>query len=251
MLFSLIQLHSQEQFRYFPTGMKWEEVTAEPYSSSLDSHSSVLYEIGKDTIVNDRSCKIVIMNGNPLEQWIFEENKRVWIITKDYPEPIRIYDFNWNDDFSYYEFLRVNEISHETELVKTYLNRDEINVTTYKNQTIEYTLNYEGAVIRDIGRVSDLNRNSSLLGYKINEPVLPGLLYNKVVWIVRNGMEIFRSESADEWILYISDIIHDISSSIDNPSSPCPMYYDLSGRRLNDKPAWGIYIQNGRKFVVR
>ena len=39
---SLIQLHAQEEYRYFPTGMKWKEVLAEPFSSlPLDTVNSV------------------------------------------------------------------------------------------------------------------------------------------------------------------------------------------------------------------
>ena len=213
---SLIQLHAQEEYRYFPTGMKWKEVIADPFSSlPLDTVYSVQYEIGEDTLVNDRLCKTILMDGKPLERWIIEENEKVWIFTNDYPDPIQIYDFNWNGDKPYYELLRVYDTSHETggssyqpELVRSYLNQDEIEVTSYNNHTIEYLMDFEGVVIRHIGRVSDMNRNSCLLGYKIVDPILPGLEFIKVLWIVRDGKEIFRSEDAEEWVVDIPSVIN-------------------------------------------
>lgn len=206
--FSLLQVHAQGEYRYFPTGMRWKEVRADPFSSlPLDTISSVLYEIGEDTLVNDKICKTIFKDGKPLEQWVIEKNEMVWIMTSDYPNPIMIYDFNWNGDNPYYEFLRVHDTSYETgnisfqtELVRSYLNHDKIEVTSFSDHTIEYMLDSEGAVIRHMGRVSDLNRNSCLLGYKIVDPILPGVEFVKVLWIVRDGEELFRSETAEEWI---------------------------------------------------
>ena len=164
MLFSLIQLSAQEHNGFFPTGMRWKEVIANPYSSSIDTISAVLYEIGEDTLVNDKLCKTIYRNGNLLGRWIFEENGKVWILTEDYPDPIKIYDFNWHDEnSSYYEVLKINEISQETKLVKSYLSQEEIKNVIFNNDSVEYMMDYEGAVIRFIGRVSDLNRNSCLI----------------------------------------------------------------------------------------
>ncbi len=252
MLFSLIQLSAQEHNGFFPTGMRWKEVIANPYSSSMDTISAVLYEIGEDTLVNDKLCKTIYRNGNLLGRWIFEENGKVWILTEDYPDPIKIYDFNWHDEnSSYYEVLKINEISQETKLVKSYLSQEEIKNVIFNNDSVEYMMDYEGAVIRFIGRVSDLNRNSCLLGYKIVEPVLPGVEYQKVLWIVRNNQEIYRSETAEEWILNIPDVIYERPFSIFNLHSPNTQYFDLSGRHIDKTPGHGIYIQNGKKHIVK
>ena len=64
-----------------------------------------------------------------------------------------------------------------------------------------------------------------------------------------------KYKSAAGWSVFAA-IIEDNSLGIKNNHNPSASfkaqpYYDLSGRRLNDKPAKGIYIQNGRKFVVR
>lgn len=231
--------------------MKWKEVLAEPYSLPLDTVTSVVYEIGEDTLVDNRLCKTIMMNGERLERWIFEEDDRVWILTKDFPDPIMIYDFNWNNESPFCEYLRVNEPSQEVELLKSYLNKDDIKNVIYKNQSIEYILKDDGGMIRHIGRVSDLRRNSCLLGYKIVEPVLPGIEYLKVLWIVRDGQEIFRSETAEEWIFEIPSTIHELPYAALNAPSSCPPYFDLQGRKITVSPQKGVYIRGGRKYVVR
>ena len=35
------------------------------------------------------------------------------------------------------------------------------------------------------------------------------------------------------------------------PENDTPILYDLSGRRLEQKPQKGIYIQNGKKVLVK
>ena len=42
-----------------------------------------------------------------------------------------------------------------------------------------------------------------------------------------------------------------VSSTIFHNSLPTPYYYDLQGRRLTNKPEKGLYIQNGKKYVVK
>ena len=49
----------------------------------------------------------------------------------------------------------------------------------------------------------------------------------------------------------INDVKTGISSIVPNESAESGAMYDLSGRRIDKKPARGMYIQNGRKYVVR
>lgn len=253
-IFSHYHLFAQVDYKYFPTGMKWKEVLAEPNYLPLDTLRSFLYEIGGDTLVNDKLCKTIIMNGQPMRQWVLEENEKVWIITEDYPDPILIYNFDWNDENAYYEFLRVHE-SLDTELadtvlVKSYLKRDEIQVVNYKDSTIECLFDYNGTTIRHIGRVAELLRGPAMLGYIIEEPIIPGFIFSKVLWIVRNDEEIFRSEIAEEWTVDIPSVIHNVPY-LDSNSHLYPPYFDLSGRPLNSLPNKGVYIQDGKKRVIR
>ncbi len=252
--FSLIQLHAQEQNKYFPTGMKWKEVIAEPDYLPLDTTHSFIYEIGEDTIVRGFTCKKVFINKTPVKQWVYEEGEKIWIITEDYTEPILIYDFNWHGDNPvFFEQLRFLETS-EKRIEKLYINQGDIKSVSHGGFQLEYILNYEGAIIRGIGKVSDLYTNGCLLGYVIKEPILPGIAYYKVLWIVRNGEEIFRSETADEWIEMIPDGIRNLYNGKSSPLSKGKLdtdrnnnCFDLSGRRLSTPPAKGVYIEKGRK----
>ena len=250
-----IHLFAQEDYKYFPTGMKWKEVLAEPNYLPLDTLWSYLYEIGGDTLVNDKLCKTIIKNGQAMQQWVFEENEKVWIITDDYPEPILIYNFDWNDENAYCEFLRIHD-SLETEqadtvLVKSYLKRDEIQAVNYKDSTIDCLFDYNGTTIRHIGRVAELLKGPAMLGYIIEEPIIPGMIFSKVLWIVRNGEEIFRSEIAEEWTCYIPNSIFDIPSTTHYPQSSGSRYYDLQGRQQRHAPTKGVYIQDGKKLMVK
>ena len=203
---------------YFPTGMTWKEVLAEPGYAQLDTTYSFLYEIGGDTIVNGVTCKEVLLNNIPIQLWLYEDGSKVWLLADDYPEPIMIYDFDWHgENPAYCEYL-IGESSLTKE--RDYIDPFDIQNTWLGGLQMEYIIKDSGAIIKDIGRVSELYRDCCLLGYKIEEPILPGLIYSKVLWIVRDGKEVFRSENAEEWI---TDIPTDGYST-----------YDLNGDGLVD-----------------
>ena len=236
----MIDLHAQESSRYFPTGMKWKEVKAEPHYITLDTLYSFVYEIGKDTLVNDIVCKEVFRNGEQMSYWVFEEGEKIWLLTEDYPEVIKIYDFNWHDDEPVYqEYLRINMAEQKKE--REYIDKNRIAIVNYNNHSMEYILDSaDGTMIRGIGRVTELRRNGSLLSYKIIDPVIPGIVYSKVLWIMRDGVEIFRSETAEEWIYDIPTAICII------PSFHNKKFFDLTGRRIAAPPTRGAYIEDGK-----
>ena len=182
---------------YFPTGMKWKEVPAEP-DYPLDTLYAVTWEIGPDTIINNLNYKQIIREGKTINIWIRENAGKIWLMTEEYPRELLLYNFNWvPDEVLYTEYIRETDNGME-------VFRDEFTVNDYKttkcgNHTYQYIFNDEFATIRGIGRVSDLNKNSGLLGYRKMKEILPGLIYSKVLWINRNNEEIFRSEIAEEW----------------------------------------------------
>ena len=183
--------------KYFPTGMKWKEVPAEP-DYPLDTLYAVTWEIGPDTIINNLNYKQIIRDGKNINIWVRENAGKIWLMTEEYPRELLLYNFNWvPDEVLYTEYIRETDNGME-------VFRDEFTVNDYKttkcgNHTYQYIFNDEFATIRGIGRVSDLNKNSGLLGYRKMKEILPGLIYSKVLWINRNNEEIFRSEIAEEW----------------------------------------------------
>ena len=231
---------------YFPENTEWKEVIVE-LDAPLDTIFSITYKICGDTLISNTSYRKVSVNGKDAGLWLREADNCIWLLTADYPHEIKLYDFNWKvGEALQTEYLR------ETDSGEMTLHTD---VQVYDYKTIDlgtasyqyYMDSFYCTVIRGIGRVSELNRNCSLLGYKLPDIILPGLLYHKVLWFRRNGQIIFKSEEADEWVTYIPTNI--VKPAICPSNSPT--YYDLQGRRLNAQPQRGVYIQNGKKYVAK
>ena len=233
------------QMEVFPKGMKWEECLAEP-GSPIDLNNTTKYEVGDQIEKNGVTYKSILINSENSGLLVRESNNVVWLLTSDYPEEIKLYDFNWDSTQPLTtEYLK--EIDEEgTGVEKLSLEwLPDYEETFVGDNTYKYYKDNNGAEICNIGRVTDLNRNGSLLGYKVPYISLPGLIYSKVLWISRNDKEIFRSESSDEWIIEIPNGISQNTYTITKTS---PLY-DLSGRRLNGEPQRGVYIKDGRKVV--
>lgn len=231
-------IYSQEKGLYFPTGMKWKEVVADP-NYEMDTTFNHVYEIGEDVILNEKTYKRIILDGEVIPLWIREEGEQVWLFTNDYKDEIKLYDFDWNQLPVSMEFLQKNEGGTE---LKTW---------AIKEYDCAYDWIYdwrtEGVTIQGIGRVTELNRNSCLLGYIYPEMVVPGLDYIKVLWIKRYGKEIFRSENPKEWTRELpTKVTYNIYEVKDNSQST----YDLSGRKVS-KPKSGVYIKDKKKVVLR
>ena len=233
------------QMEVFPKGMKWEECLAEP-GSPIDLNNTTKYEVGDQIEKNGVTYKSILINSENSGLLVRESNNVVWLLTNDYPNEIKLYDFNWDSTQPLTtEYLK--EIDEEgTGVEKLSLEwLPDYEETFVGDNTYKYYKDNNGAEICNIGRVTDLNRNGSLLGYKVPYISLPGLIYSKVLWISRNDKEIFRSESSDEWIIEIPNGISQNTYTITKTS---PLY-DLSGRRLNGEPQRGVYIKDGRKVV--
>ena len=191
-------LSAQDCALYFPTGMKWKEVIAEPYYLPLDTTRAATWEIGPDTTVNNLSYKQVVREGKTINIWLREDAGKVWLLTEEYPREILLYNFNWiPDEVLYEEYIR--ETDSGMEVFKDEFSLDDYKTTTCGNHSYEYIFGNDHTTIRGIGRVAELHRNSGLLGYSKMKTILPGLMFFKVLWIVRDNKEVFRSEIAEEW----------------------------------------------------
>ncbi len=236
---------SQRECKYFPTGMKWAEITVEPYGSINESLTQV-FEIGTDTVINDLTYKKILQNGKVQKICVREDGESVYLHTEEYESDILLYDFDWqSNSFLTVEYLR--EEGDDVELLTLNVPSD-YQVTSVNSNSYQYHSEGDGIVIRGIGRVSELNRNSSLLGYKIPEVILPGCYYWKVLWINRDGTEIFNSDLSEEWTITIPSSILLSKNGESSPES----IYNIYGQKLSERfPRSGIYIKNGKKFVVK
>ena len=250
LLFSA-RLFAQNDSVYFPTGMRCKEVIAEPEYLPLDTINSTIYEIGIDTIINGHTFKHIIRKRKKDNMWIREDTGRIWLISNEYTREILLYDFNvTTEDMLHTEYIR--ETDNGVELFKIEFSVGDYRTTTIGNQTYQYLWDREGTTIRGIGRVTDLNRNCSLLGYRIPKEIIPGIIYCKVLWIRRGDKEIFRSESATEWITEIPGKSGDgVDKTTLIESTEGSRAYDLQGRPVSGKPGRGLYIRGGRVWVAK
>lgn len=244
-LLTVSSMFAQQEI--FPKGMKWEECLAEP-GSPLDLSNTTKYEIGEEVEKNSMIYKKILVNGESSGLLVRESDNVVWLLTDEYPKEIKLYDFNWDSTLPLTtEYLK--ETDEEGTGVELLTNewKPKYDITYVGDNTYQYREESEGTEIRNIGRVTELTCNSSLLGYKEPYVIPPGLIYSKVLWINRNGKEIFRSESSEEWIMEIPNGIRQSTSSSTKSSS----LYDLSGRRLSSEPQKGVYIKDGKKVVIK
>ncbi|MBR6263440.1 MAG: hypothetical protein IKR05_09505 [Prevotella sp.] len=195
--------------KYFPEGMSWKEVLAEPYDEPgmpMDTTFAVIYEIGTDTIVNNVKYNKVLKNGEYSGKLIREQNNQVWLKVEDYPEEIKLYDFNWDSaDTIRTEYVDVYDDVKTLCTDEMYFS--DIQTTRLGDRLFQYHKDINGVIIREIGRVSELVRDGCLLGYKVENPVVPGLTYWKVLWLKREGKTVFSSDSPEEWIDFVPEQI--------------------------------------------
>ena len=203
---------SETTTKYFPTGMTWEEIVVNPNMEQEYSNAHI-YEISTDTIIGNVTYKKVLKDNVFSGLCVRESGDKVWLLTKDYPTEILLYNFDWDNNqevvTKYLKgqevigFIGQNEVAYEVHQETTPIGNCQTVIIDGK--TYQYYKKFSGTIIRGIGKVAELNRYPCLLSYREPAVILPGLDYHKVHWIKRNGVEIFRSESAKEWTAGIMD----------------------------------------------
>jgi hypothetical protein len=190
--------------QYFPTGMTWEEIVVDPYMEQ-ENVNACIYEIGTDTIIGDVTYKKVLKDNVFSGLCVRESGDKVWLLTKEYPTEILLYNFDWDSNQEIVtEYLKgqphMVQDEEEYEVRQETTSIGDSKTVEIEGQTYQYIMKrLSGTLIRGIGKVAELNRYPCLLSYREPYMILPGLEYHKVHWIKRNGVEIFRSESAKEW----------------------------------------------------
>ena len=208
-----VQVYERTTPKYFPTGMTWEEVVVTP-DMGQEYYNAHIYEISTDTIIGNVTYKKVLKDNVFSGLCVRESGDKVWLLTKDYPTEILLYNFDWDSNqevvTEYLKgqevigFIGQNEEAYEVRQETTPVGDSQTVVIDGKTYQY-YRDSFIRSQIRGIGKVAELNRYPCLLSYREPAVILPGLDYHKVHWIKRNGVEIFRSESAKEWTAGIMD----------------------------------------------
>ena len=201
------QMNNPETPKYFPTGMTWEEVVVTP-DMGREYNNAHIYEISTDTIIGNVTYRKVLRDNVFSGLCVRESGDKVWLLTKEYPTEILLYNFDWDSNQEIVtEYLKgqevigfpgQNEEAYEVHQETTPVGDCQTVIIDGKIYQY-YMKRLSGTIIRGIGKVAELNRYPCLLSYREPAVILPGLDYHKVHWIKRNGVEIFRSESAKEW----------------------------------------------------
>ena len=208
-----VQVYERTTPKYFPTGMTWEEVVVTP-DMGREYYNAHIYEISTDTIIGNVTYRKVLRDNVFSGLCVRESGDKVWLLTKEYPTEILLYNFDWDSNQDVVtEYLKGHEvIGFIGQNMEAYEVRQET-TPVGDSQTViidgktyqYYRDSFIRSQIRGIGKVAELNRYPCLLSYREPAVILPGLNYHKVHWIKRNGVEIFRSESAKEWTVEIMD----------------------------------------------
>jgi len=238
---------------YFPTGMIWEEVTVTPQTEydPAKVFTTQLFEIGSDTLVDGIAYKRVLENGHCNGLLVREHGEKVWLLSKDFPSEVLLYDFDWDScEFIVTEYLK-EYYNGEIILAHDTIKAGDCLVISYGSERWQFQQNKNRTIIRGIGKVAELNRSQGLLGYIEPSPILPGMEWAKVKWIKRDNKVVFRSEDINEWIYNVHSGIKDTEIDEGKKKGIDNILYDLQGRRLTQKPTKGVYIQDGRKRIVK
>ena len=207
------------------------------------------YSVEGDTIVHEQPCKRLVKRTWQPESSedkadinyvipVFEENRQIWFFPAGQEEARLMYDFRPTEDtitiFSptgdsaRYKLTGIKDGNDEdgrrSYFFKPLETEENDSHETYSDE-VNYWLESIGSAIAPdfIARMDLAGNSQALLKCTVNER----LLYMNSIW--------------------------DNKTAVNSPDTapvftPC---YDLSGRRLTAPPAKGMYIENGRKRVVK
>lgn len=270
LLFATIMCKGQAQeVCCYPNGTVWEELQLVEGKVDPEWYIRLQYTVDGDTLVNDVTYKRVVRQWMEGQQWaqytqtktyyLREENGLVYFLGKNDP------DSHSYDDIVYdgTETLRYNfnwEVGGMGALGKGTLNGVSQMVLADGNL---YDYDSSTKVIRTIGRI----RDGILLPYNS-----PRSIWFALASFIRNGVEIYHADFPETSGIVSVETANRGEGSCDNADNLT--FYDLSGRQVfqgnkglrscspehlrstrtvsqgNTLPK-GVYIQNGRKFVVK
>ena len=238
----------RENRSLFPTGTEWREASYTPGSPVRYDD----YAIGEETIVGQKTYRRVLKNGADSGLLVREEGCSVWLLCSEYPEEIKLYDFDWlSFGQPSMEYLLERSCGKELEIDRG-INLDDISLwySSYRNQ--QATLRGR-TIVHDVGCVSGSRRNACIMGYKEPESVETDTTKNMVVWFRRKvpgGTYGYDANVPSDWTVGMSHPDYSTAHTTQG-------LYDLQGRRVPSLTSShsplkkGIYIENGRKRVVR
>ena len=285
--YTQVGLFAQE---YFPEGTKWTEIRLDTmkynswYSKVGDewvpNYETIEYLVqGEYTDKYSDTYKCIYTNGpewtDSLALLIQERDNRVWVTVLDNYDvenpyvlcPAEAYQFDWSvgkglyfddillsnvtDSYCYhYYFGIINEIKEGdfggVRPLK-YVDLDgkaPVDPQQPGNRDTE-----GGRIIQGIG-VAEWKDGECLFGP--SDPYFASLMYASDSRHYRSMLVHFERNNEVLYDVWPQKGVIDGIKSINKDNTPINnTLYDLQGRRLNDKPSKGIFIQNGHKVVIK
>ena len=221
-------------------GKVWHYEVVTYRGSEFISYDFIIYFSG-DTIVEGKKSKFLFMGPQGQIQMTsacYEENGKVWMFyelkTKEHPEPYLIFDFSAEEGDFVKDWYTVR--SDSLEVVNT------TTITSFgrerKRLALKSSLHPQNAIgywLEGVGSRYDMFDlwPSFAASVRLKSCEL-------------NGEIIADQSSFGDAALQLSGI-QEITTSLSQP----PALYDLHGRRVSGTPRRGIYICDGRKFLVK
>ncbi len=253
MLFLLFEANgfAQPQLsEYYPIGTTWEEVYTEMMYNPGDPFDGtfvrIKYSVDCDTIIDDKSFKIVsettIENigqpsevGNVKKYLLREQGDSIFFCEKlGSARQTLIYNFNWKEEDSLL-------ISVGNRIPKEYL--------THSHETLLDGNSYECFSFSPpvfLGRTKYIYKSigQTIGGVIVGTADLTRATKRKrLTKFTRNNVLIYENEFPSP--------VTEVKYQDYYPIISAGAIYDLTGRKLQQVQKKGVYIQDGRKFVVR
>ena len=249
--FKLEALH--QDYRPFVEDNKIWTCSGNPYGADI-----FYFRLQGDTLVNNQNCLKLYSqnrynNGKILyEGALYEKDKRVYINKPEASECSLLYDFSLKPgedvnlfitELSLYDIADgVYALTDVFELHAGQLLRIMVFYETahFSNEKIVHYGQFLGNWIEGVGPGYMLdvldNTGFNLIGGSYGRCIIDCSV---------NGQSIYRTTDYDDRMRT------SIPKPIRMDETTSSLLYDLQGRHLNGKPTKGIYIQNGKKYVVK
>ena len=221
---------------------------ADPAGEGIDH----IFTIQGDTQINDKAYKKVYCQckeyyGDDEFHYycaVREEDYRVYIVKNGATEEKLIYDFSNPGELATYpfdsrEYVRNGGIRFERFLP----GQLEYSITINNDGIVDFR-DYYGKWIEGVGAVSNCP-----FDIKYDNDVI----FDKDVWVrtvMKDGEYVYNDEWSAKPSFPPGPTLIDNRRRIDTPYKNSPLY-DLQGRQLKSLPNKGVYIQNGKKVVVK
>ena len=235
---------------FVENGKKWTCKT-NPYGADI-----YYYYLQGDTIVDNKPClKLFSQNrynngATCYEGALFEKDRQVFLYRGGSSTPSLLYDFSLEQGqiaimlqsktSSWLDYEGVERITDAIEMIDGQMFHIMIFYELFNDKNNELTYSYYlGAWIEGVGPTNKMDVIDNYGFGVMGDGYGSGIIDCSV-----NGKSFYRANNYEELMATQLTPLHNSKNNV-------PVIYDLQGRRLTGKPIKGVYIEDGKKRVVK